>query len=570
MTSHPTSSPAHTTGASSTPPAGGGVAVPLATPDDLYPPAVRQHWRDRGVWTDDTLAQHLSQAAARFAERPAVVAPIAATPGAWARLSYADLDAYAEEVACLLVQQGVRPGDRVVVFCPNTVEYFGAFFGVVRLGAVPVHALPAHGVTELEHFLSAAGARAILTVERFGLTQHAALAREAAAAAGADPQVLLVPAPGARPASTPVPPADVDPHGLGLVQLSGGTTGVPKLIGRSHADYLFSVRRSVEVCELSPDTRMLVVLPAAHNFTMSSPGILGVTFAGGCLVCAPDPTPGTAFRLIEEERITMAALVPPLAMLWLNTSTERDLSSLEVLQVGGAKFANTAAAQVRDTLGCTLQQVFGMAEGLVNYTRLDDPEELITTTQGYPMSEHDEVLVLDDAGEPVAPGEVGNLWTRGPYTIRGYLGGVSASSFDEQGFYCTGDLVRQLPSGHLVVEGRAKEQINRAGEKISCEELEDLLLQMGGVADALVLGLPDEHLGEKTCAVLIPADPAAAEGRAEFTLAGVRDFLQQQGVAAFKLPDQVVVRTSFPTTTVGKASRASTRRRLQQEHAAQA
>src|SRR5690606_15977266 len=123
--------------------------------------------------------------------------------------------------------------------------------------------------------------------------------------------------------------------------------------------------------------------------------------------------------------------------------TKHDLSSLEVLQVGGAKFIPEAAAQVRPKLGCTLQQVFGMAEGLVNYTRLDDPEEIIVTTQGRPISEGDEVLVLDDDGNPVPDGTPGNLLTRGPYTIRAYHDdpAANARSFTPDGFYRTGDVV---------------------------------------------------------------------------------------------------------------------------------
>src|SRR5690606_21896201 len=116
---------------------------------------------------------------------------------------------------------------------------------------------------------------------------------------------------------------------VALLQVSGGTTGIPKLIPRTHADYLYSVRASVEICGVRSDTRMLVVLPAAHNFAMSSPGVLGVLHAGGCLVLAPDPSPGTAFRLVASERVTMASLVPPLAQAWIASARRRtpDLSS---------------------------------------------------------------------------------------------------------------------------------------------------------------------------------------------------------------------------------------------------
>src|SRR5690606_32527412 len=194
----------------------------------------------------------------------------------------------------------------------------------------------------------------------------------------------------------------------------------------------------------------LAALPAAHNFPMSSPGFLGVLHAGGTVVLAPDPSPKSALALIETERVTITAVVPPIALLWLDavehgTQRDRDLSSLRVLQVGGAKFAPEAARRVRPVLGCTLQQVFGMAEGLVNYTRLDDPEDIATTTQGRPLSPADEIRIVDDADRPVPDGEVGHLLTRGPYTIRGYYRADehNAAAFTADGFYRTGDLVRR-------------------------------------------------------------------------------------------------------------------------------
>src|SRR5690606_1638074 len=177
-----------------------------------------------------------------------------------------------------------------------------------------------------------------------------------------------------------------------------------------------------EICELDSNSVYMVALPMAHNFPMSSPGFLGALYAGSRIVLSPSPSPEAAFPLIEQERVTITGLVPPLALLWMQAAQSRteDLSSLQVLQVGGAKFMPEAARRVRPALGCLLQQVFGMAEGLVNYTRLDDPEEIIVETQGRPISPDDEILILDDAGNPVPEGEPGNLLTRGPYTIRAY------------------------------------------------------------------------------------------------------------------------------------------------------
>jgi 2,3-dihydroxybenzoate-AMP ligase len=303
----------------------------------------------------------------------------------------------------------------------------------------------------------------------------------------------------------------------------------------------------------------MTALPVSHNFPMSSPGVFGAIHAGARVVMAPAPDPATAFPLIAQEKVTITGLVPPLALLWLQAApkTAHDLSSLEVLQVGGAKFMPEPARRVGAVLGCKLQQVFGMAEGLVNYTRLDDPDAIVTQTQGRKISPDDEVLILDDQGNAVPEGEPGNLLTRGPYTIRAYHDdpAANARSFTEDGFYRTGDVVRRLPGGYLEVMGRATDHINRAGEKISAEEVEDHLLAHPQVFDAAVVSVPDRFLGERSCAFII------ADGEAPKP-ADIKAWMRGRAIAAFKIPDQIVFVDDFATTAVGKISRKELRAAL--------
>jgi 2,3-dihydroxybenzoate-AMP ligase len=309
------------------------------------------------------------------------------------------------------------------------------------------------------------------------------------------------------------------------------------------------------------------VLPVAHNFPLSSPGVLGALAAGGRVVLAPRPDPATVFPLIERERVTITAVVPPLALVWLDAAARfatdpaagPDLSSLRLLQVGGAKLASEVAARIAPTMGCRLQQVFGMAEGLVNYTRPDDGDELVLHTQGRPISPDDEILVVDDADRPVPAGRVGHLLTRGPYTIRGYwrAEAANATAFTPDGFYRTGDLVRVVHGGYLVVEGRATDQINRGGEKVSAEEVENHLLAHPSVHDVAVVAVPDQYLGERSCAFVVPRRGAPAP-----STAAIRGFLRQRGLAAYKIPDRVEVVAGFPETGVGKTSRRQLRAML--------
>jgi 2,3-dihydroxybenzoate-AMP ligase len=446
-----------------------------------------------------------------------------------------------------------------VVQLPNIPAYVAVLFGLWRAGALPVFALPAHRRTELEAFCATAEATAIVTVARHAGFDHGALAREVADAVASVRSVVLAEELAGLPAapSSPLPRAEPPPSAVAFLQLSGGTTGTPKLIPRTHDDYLYSVRASAEICELDETSVYLCALPAAHNFPMSSPGILGVLHAGGTVVLAPSPDPQTAFALIAREQVTIAALVPPLLLAWVDARAadpSADLSSLELLQVGGAKLVPAAARRVGPALGCRLQQVFGMAEGLVCYTRADDPGDLVLGTQGRPISALDEVRVVDADGADVPDGALGHLLTRGPYTIRGYYADADPGAFTADGFYRTGDVVRRLPSGHLAVEGRAKDQINRGGEKIAPDEVEDHLLAHPAVHDVAVVGVPDERFGERSCAVVV-----AREGAAAPTAADLRRFLRGRGIAAFKVPDRVEVVGAFPQTGVGKVSRRELR-----------
>ncbi|MET9609737.1 (2,3-dihydroxybenzoyl)adenylate synthase [Streptomyces sp. NPDC006512] len=541
----------------------------MSTQAPVWPAEFADRYRAAGWWRGETFGGMLAERAAAHPERIAVVDPAGGPDGGRRTWTYGELDLRADRMAAGFAARGIGAGDKVVVQLPNCAEFFEVVFALFRLGALPVFALPAHRRSEIGYFCSFTGAAAYVIPSAhagFDYRELAAAVREDAPelrhvfVADGDPGRFTALAEVPEDPGPDFPAHQPGPQDLAFLQLSGGSTGVPKLIPRTHDDYLYSLRGSNELCGVDAGSVYLVALPAAHNFPLSSPGSLGALYAGGRVVLAPQPVPDVAFPLIEAEGVTITGLVPPLALLWTDAAghTTHDLSSLEVLLVGGAKFSEEAARRVRPALGCTLQQVFGMAEGLVNYTRLDDPEEVVVTTQGRPISPDDEILIVDDEDRPVPPGTVGHLLTRGPYTIRGYWNAPehNARSFTEDGFYRTGDLVRATPTGHLVVEGRAKDQINRGGEKIAAEEVENHLLAHPAVHDANVVAEPDPYLGERTCAyVILRADAEPATGTA------LRRFVRERGLAAYKVPDRVVFVTAFPTTGVGKISKKDLRTR---------
>lgn len=518
-----------------------------------------EHYRQLGVWNGDT---HWKLFRRTVTARPHALAAI----DGMRSLTWAELDAGVARAATILAHNGVRRGVKVIVQLPNSVAYLETIFALWRLGAVPVFALPAHGASDVRHFAMHAPATHYIGTSnpnRHLTRVQADLARPLPD--GRTPTSILVNeraddpwARGTRRSPTrdclPATPTPGAADDLAFLQLSGGTTGVPKQIPRTHDDYLYSVRASIDVCDLRADDVLLVALPASHNFTMSSPGILGAVQVGATIVFADSPMPTDVLPLIERHRVTHLALVPPALISLLNYPDRavHDLHSVRTVWVGGAKLSETAARRVRPELGWNLQQVFGMAEGLVNYTPLEAGIEEIVSTQGRPMSPYDEILVVDDDDNEVPAGTPGNLLTRGPYTIRQYHRApeVNARSFTGDGFYRTGDIV-VFRDGTLTVVGRAKDQINRGGEKIAPEAVENVLLTHPAVHDVSVVGVPDDILGEKTRALVIPRENATSPLKP----AALKKYVREQGLASFAVPDIIDIVEEFPFTGVGKVSK---------------
>ena len=352
--------------------------------------------------------------------------------------------------------------------------------------------------------------------------------------------------------------AGVSSRDVAVLLLSGGTTGLPKLIARTHDDYAYNATASARMAGLDASSGYLVSLPAGHNFPLACPGILGTLLSGGRVVMLPSPEPARAFATIKAEGVTHTAVVPAVAARWLDHAAARGAGppgSLRVLQVGGARLADELARKVAPVLGTTLQQVFGMAEGLLNYTRLDDAGEVICTTQGRPLSPADEVRLVDELDRDVAEGVPGSLLTRGPCTPRGYYRAAeqNARAFTADGWYRSGDICRRTPEGNLIVEGRDKDMINRGGEKVSAEEVENLVYQLPAVAAVAAVAMPDPAVGERVCLYVVtrPGQPV--------TLEEIRAAMDAAGVARYKFPERLELVADLPSTKVGKIDKKALR-----------
>lgn len=519
-------------------------------------------YRAAGYWSGRALDTILTDAARRWPGRSAVIdAP------ADAGLSYAELHERANRAAAGLHGLGIAPGDRVLLQLPNGCQFAVALFALLRAGAIPVMCLPGHRAAELGHFAAVSGATGLLIAGAASRFDYPAMARDLVAAHPTLEHVIVDGDPGpfhswahvCGHARLTSPVAAPDPGSPALLLVSGGTTGTPKLIPRTHDDYVFNATATAELCRLTADDVYLVLLSAGHNFPLACPGLLGAMTVGATTVFGTDPSPEAAFATIARHGVTVTALVPALAKLWAQACDWEPVppKSLRLLQVGGARLEPQEARLVRAALTPGLQQVFGMAEGLLNYTRLDDPPELVEYTQGRPLCVGDELRIVDGAGRSVPPGAEGELLVRGPYTINGYFRAErdNRRCFDPDGFYRSGDLVRRRDDGYLVVTGRVKDVICRGGETISAADLEEQLLSHSAIFSAAAVPLPDPYLGEKICAaVVFEGDPV--------TLAELNAHLDERGVAAHARPDVLVSMAALPTTPIGKVDKKAIARQI--------
>lgn len=525
------------------------------------PPDLAQRYRDRGYWLDQPLGEYFRDCCERYADRVAMASGDD-------NVTYRVLNRRVEHMARHFLQLGFKPLDRVVLQLPNTPEFMYVYLAFQRIGVITLLALPPHRKYEIGHYVDFVGASGYVAVARTRDFSFIEMAGEIQNESACLRHLLILGdklPPGcisigellATEPTVPVAALDdiaVDPDEPAVFQLSGGTTGVPKVIPRTHNDYVLNAVGCSGANHMDTDTRLLVCLPIAHNFPLASPGIMGCFVHGGTAVIAPNSRPSEILPLIAREKITHLELVPAalISLLHDDGFGDHDLSSVRIVNTGGQRLQPEAALLAEQKFpNGTVQEVFGMAEGLVMLNDINDPLAVRCEVVGPVWCEDDEIRLVDDEGKEVLPGEVGELACRGPYTLRGYynLPDQNARSFTADGFYLTGDLMRQHSPGRYIVAGRKKDLINRGGEKISAEEVENMLLGHPGVQNVACVPMPDPVLGERTCAFVVPVPGAAP------TLLDLAGFLLGQDIAKFKLPERVELLESFPLSPFGKVSK---------------
>ncbi len=553
-----------------------GLPGPGFSPGDVvpYPGDLVSRYRAAGLWADRTIAQELTATADAYPEHPAVAS-------AGGVLRYRELDQASDRIALGLRDLGLRPGERVLLQLANHAGTVLAWYGLLKAGLVPVATLAQHRRHELAEIARQSQPAAHLFEPGFPGHDLAALAAETAAAQPSIRLALTLGAPQAAggdavpvesllahpagPAAAREEVAGIQralaPTSVAVLQLSGGTTSVPKLIPRLQCEYWYNARCWAAAVRLAPGDCAAHLLPVIHNA-----GIVCAVHAahsvGACVaVCAPDPA--ELATLTGQARITHMMMTRAIVnAIHRDPAISAGLASLRAVTWADRVVPAEVIAEF-EAAGATVGQMFGMGEGLCLATPLDAAPAIRHHTQGTRISAYDEVRVLEPGTlRPVAPGERGELCARGPYTIRGYFRapGRNAQAFTPDGFYRTGDIVteiRQDGMSYYRLEDRIKDLINRGGEKVNAQEVEELLIRHPAVERAAVVAMPDPRLGERACAFLVARPGARAPGLDE-----VRVFLDTIGVAKFKWPERIEIRDELPLTNIHKVNKAALRREI--------
>ena len=525
-----------------------------------FPPEFAKRYREKGYWLDKTLAQEYRIAFDKYEKKIALLDRDRS-------FTYGELDRMSDNLALNLLENGFHPLDRVVVQLPNVAEFVVLYLALQKIGGIPIAALIPHRYAEISQFAELSGAVACVVPDQQGDFDYCAMVdrirlktpslRHGMVLGPARPGFLSLPEMIEKPSRLPksaLSDIQIHPDDPAIFQLSGGTTGIPKLIPRTHNDYAHNSKLASNVCAVSEEGVLLVILPIAHNLPLACPGIQGFLFHGGRVVLSTSARPEDVCKLIEKHRVTHIKVVPALLIRLLHDPavSRHDLSSLKIIQSGGQSMLPEVRLLSKKLIpSAFVQENFGMSEGLLMFVRLDDPLDVSQETVGRPVSPDDEVRLLDDDDREILDGQVGELCCRGPYTLRGYFGvpEYNARTFTSDGFYRSGDLMRRHKSGNYVVEGRKKDLINRGGEKISAEEIENLILAHSAVKNVACVPVPDPVLGERMCACVLLRENSS------LTLEELKAFLLGKEIAKYKLPERLEIMQDFPLSPFGKVSK---------------
>lgn len=525
-----------------------------------FPKEEIEKYVSKGIWSNLTFGDILDRNAAAIPDKVAIIDDAKA-------VTWRELKQKSDRLAIHFKKLGLNYGDFIVLVVPNIVEFYFILFGLARIGVIPVMCLPRHRKLEVSHMVALHEAKAIIVPsgEKF---DYAGMVKDLSAQT---PYLKLFFTVGGPPVANWLSvegllqqevekdhPGDYlrqfkpDPNDMVMMQLSGGTTGLPKAIPRTHNEYICLWEYIAREAGHTDESLLLCITPVAHNMNISA--IAGPMFLrGGTAVTSKSARPADNFRLIERYRITHVDLVPVLLTYWIEAEEERkkyDLSSLKLIGVGAQKTKPELLVWCMNKLGVNCTNTFGMAEGPNISTRWDSPRETQLNTVGRAAVIDETVVIklVDDDNKEVKPGEVGEMVIKGPIAFKGYFRNPeeNAKAFDKDGFFHSGDFMSLRPDGRYVVEGRKKDMIKRGGESVYPEPVEGWLMKHPKVVNSAAIGMPDPKMGEKLCAFV-----QVAEGQ-KLSFEEVQECMKQQGIALYQWPERLEVVKGWPLTGLNK------------------
>lgn len=516
-----------------------------------------QRMRAQGFWIDRTIDDFLVDALARVPDHPAIVA-FRADGKPTERLSYRMLGERVSCAAGALQALGVEPGDVVAVQLPNWWEFAVIALACGRIGAVVNPLMPIFRERELGFMLGFSGARVFVVPNRFRGFEHGAMARrlmvelptlkhvvvvEGGDEDGFERKLLQSGAPALRPGAAP----GLKPAELAVLMFTSGTTGEPKGVMHSANTLVACTNALAGRFGLGADAVLLCCSPLGH-MTGFAAVLLQSVCLGATAVLQDVWDPRQGVRIMAAEGVTHTAAATPFLADICNAVADGAPrpARLRTFLCGGAPIPSALIERARIELGLSVSSLWGMTESLSS--TLTEPAratEKSSSTDGRAVEGVD-IAIVDDAGRPAPAGSIGNLKVRGAQMFLGYYKRADLPTFDADGWFDTGDLAYMDDEGYIRISGRTKEVVIRGGENIPVVEIENLLYRHPAIAEAAIVGYPDERLGERACAFV------ALKPGAHFDLADVHKYMSTCKVAKQYWPERVVVLAAMPRTPSGK------------------
>ena len=514
----------------------------------------RAAYRQQGLWGDASLADYWQQTARAMPDKIAVVDNHGAT------YTYSALDHAASCLANWMLAKGIESGDRIAFQLPGWCEFTVIYLACLKIGAVSVPLLPSWREAELVWVLNKCQAKMFFAPTLFKQTRPVDLILPLQNQLPQLQQIVgvdkLAPATSSLSLSqiladnTPLTTA-ITTHGdeLAAVLFTSGTEGLPKGVMLTHNNILASERAYCVRLNLTWQDVFMMPAPLGHA-TGFLHGVTAPFLIGARSVLLDIFTPDACLALLEQQRCTCMLGATPFVYDLLNLLEKQpaDLSALRFFLCGGTTIPKKVARECQQR-GIKLLSVYGSTESSPHaVVNLDDPLSRFMHTDGYAAAGV-EIKVVDDARKTLPPGCEGEEASRGPNVFMGYFDEpeLTARALDEEGWYYSGDLCRMDEAGYIKITGRKKDIIVRGGENISSREVEDILLQHPKIHDACVVAMPDERLGERSCAYVVLKAPHHS-----LSLEEVVAFFSRKRVAKYKYPEHIVVIEKLPRTASGK------------------